>query len=290
MSPTSLPLPVFAHRWGRWVTARYPRLPGMWRLRQWLMNHQRLRFPCESLELALPSGPRMAVNPNDLIGRTIFYCGLWEAPVARHFVSQLREGDTALDVGANLGQFTLLASQAVGPAGRVVAVEASPAMADRLRNNVRLNAAANVQVLELAAWDRSETLWLDAGEPGNCGMARVAAGKQQDHLTPVRAARLDEALPEAGITAIDVMKIDIEGAELNALAGLSGLIERAPPRAIYCEIATLSEQDVKQQSRVVAHFSERGYRGWIVDDRGERPLGDSFRSPGFLETVAFLRS
>ena len=137
----------------------------------------------------------------------------------------LRPGMTFVDVGANWGYFSLAAAHLVGPAGRVVAVEADPRACRALRANMVRNGLDSVAVLEMAASDRSGTLQLqeydaNASEFGSYGVTStttvVDGGRQFD----IAARALDDVLDEAAIDGIDLLKVDIEGAEARALTGL----------------------------------------------------------------------
>ena len=279
-------VPTSLHEFGRWIVRRCERRPGIWRLNRWLLDTQKLRFPSSHVEVTIDGPLRMRVDPNDLIGRTIFHRGLWERPVAIHFRREVRRGDIVLDVGANLGQFTLLASHAAGPSGRVFAIEANPQMALNLRHNVALNQLTNVEIIEAAAWDCDDRLRLHPGEPGNQGMASVASAGAEQAGTLVPAVRLDRVLRELGCSRVDVIKIDVEGAEERALQGLAGILESQGPRRIYCEVTAIAG-DASAAERLVDLLASWGYRGAIVDEDGERPLDRTSLAQGFLETVVF---
>ena len=75
----------------------------------------------------------------DLIQRYVYYFGVWEPTISQWFKGYVRPGDIVVDVGANIGWYTLLAAQRVGPEGQVVAIEASPTIAEHLRANLALN-------------------------------------------------------------------------------------------------------------------------------------------------------
>src|SRR5882757_4827335 len=92
-------------------------------------------------------GARFAVDTQDLIQRYIYMFGVWEPHMTRWLQSRLRPGDTFVDVGANIGYYSILASRLVGDEGRVVALEASPAFHQQLLKQVRLNEGRNVRAV-----------------------------------------------------------------------------------------------------------------------------------------------
>ncbi len=133
----------------------------------------------------------------------------------------LPDGGVFVDVGAHIGRWAL---RLAAKASQVVAVEANPDTAAVLRAHVDLNDVKNVDVLELAAWDREARLSLsDPHGKVNGGSTRVL---EEDGADLVRACPLDEVL---GDVTPDLIKLDVEGADLHALRGMRKTLERALP-------------------------------------------------------------
>jgi hypothetical protein len=105
-------------------------------------------------------GAALAGRTKDLIQRHIFYFGVWEPNLTSFLASRLRDGDVFVDVGANIGYFSLLASRLVGRHGKVVAIEASPNIFAMLSANLARNGAANVEAINIAVSDRVGTTQL----------------------------------------------------------------------------------------------------------------------------------
>jgi FkbM family methyltransferase len=127
-------------------------------------------------------------------------------------VDQLREGDVVVDAGAFPGDYTLFAARQVGSSGRVIALEPDPKNRNRLERNIHKSGYPNIEVLPYGLWDIETSLHLDAG-----GVASTLSSSDTD--TGVRVKPLDSLLAEVGVDRIDVLKMDIEGAELQALRG-----------------------------------------------------------------------
>jgi len=138
-----------------------------------------------------------------------------------------------VDAGANVGFYTLLASRLVGPTGRVLAIEMMPATADILRQHVAINDCTNVELVEKALSDRAgDTIMakVPAGKHGQATVADFAHAYDSFEEHEVQTTTLDEVC--GGRDRIALLKLDLEGAELHALAGARSTLERTD-RVIY---------------------------------------------------------
>jgi FkbM family methyltransferase len=150
----------------------------------------------------------------------------WEAHVTRVLTQTLRPGSTFVDVGANVGFHTFLAAATVGSTGTVVAVEPSSENCRLLQLSKVENHADHVSILPFALDRTAGVRYLSAHIGTNAGLIPDA----REHLldgrgTPVYATTLDDIAPPK----IDVMKIDVEGAEFRVLEGGHKTIERDKP-------------------------------------------------------------
>jgi len=154
-----------------------------------------------------------------------------EQAVRRVFIP--REGEVVVDVGANIGSHTIPASRLVASCGRVIAVEAEPSNFGALVYNLKLNQADNVIPLNLAAWNKEETLDLHYTP---LGTSYTIVFKGSTKSVKVRARPLDKVLEELGIEAVDWVKIDVEGAEVEVLQGLEKTMNRSPNLKLIVEL------------------------------------------------------
>lgn len=139
----------------------------------------------------------------------------------------LKPGDVFVDAGAHIGYYTLLAARAVGPAGRVIAFEASPYAEALLRRNLAANAYPWVQVHETALHDAPGRLAFFTCEIGLAGGSVLNPGGGNPwQLLDVEATALDAVLPPG--TRVDFVKMDIQGAEGHALAGMQRCLKDNP--------------------------------------------------------------
>jgi FkbM family methyltransferase len=137
-----------------------------------------------------------------------------EGDVYDFIVDNLKPGDVFVDVGANIGYYTILASTLVGASGKVFAIETTPQIAKVLRFNIKLNELRNVTVVDKATWNSYCKLKMKIafGEFGCASFFRN--GVEVD----VDAIPLDEVL--VNVSKIKLIKIDVKGAEYEVLQGL----------------------------------------------------------------------
>lgn len=168
--------------------------------------------------------------------------GLAETPVQRLLAQHLRRGDTFYDLGANVGFFTLIAARLVGPSGRVYAFEPAPETASFLRANVARNALPHVAVYENAVAATSGTAELLVA-PGSllsrlsavAGPRETVALEQAVERVEVETVSLDDLIAAESLRPPTLIKIDVEGAEIEALRGMDATITRYRP-TILCEL------------------------------------------------------
>ena len=162
-------------------------------------------------------GP-LVVDPDDtLVTPELRRQGVWEPEVHRALDRALFPGATFVDVGANVGYFTVLGSRLVGSEGRVFAVEPEELNVRLLRTNVERGGCENVTVIEAAA----------AAEPGTARLIHSPEGRSGSAIRDnadgavVRCERIDDLLAGA---RVDVFKVDAEGSEPLALLGAAQTI------------------------------------------------------------------
>jgi FkbM family methyltransferase len=177
---------------------------------------------------------------------------------------QPREGEVFIDVGGYIGSYSMLASQAVGPAGRVVILEPEPNNRRQLERNLLLNGIANCQIVPQAAWSGNGSVgWHQDKEPV---WHRVEEGQ---HDQAVDAVRIDDLVSRFSLSRVDWIKMDIEGAEVDALKGAEVTLRRFHPQ-LFIEVHETLKPITEFLSRagysiVSASFDVPPERhGWIL--------------------------
>lgn len=214
-------------------------------------------------------GARFWCDLRDVIARDVCLAGAYEPQVTRTVLQVLARGMTVVDAGANWGYFTLLAASAVGPAGRVLALEPDPRMFDLLQRNLMLNAFAHASAIPVAASRSAGRLTLQGYAAGaaNRGTSRIHdAGGGAATSFDVGAVRLDDALEAQGMGAIDLVKIDVEGAEDAVLDGMRDGLRDGRYRRILLELhpELLAARGLTADG-CCAPLARAGYQGWTFD-------------------------
>jgi FkbM family methyltransferase len=184
-------------------------------------------------EAIVKHGPGAGLRLEASRAKAAFTVGTDEPAVQEELVRVLRPGGVVYDVGANVGFLTLIAARLVGPGGHVYAFEPIPENARAIERNAALNDLDNVSVVELALSDRAGEAVLRIPRT-NQGAHLASVGEpagEEDDLT-VRTAALDEL---EGLRPPDLVKLDVEGAELLVLEGMRRCLETQRP-ALICEL------------------------------------------------------
>jgi FkbM family methyltransferase len=186
----------------------------------------------------LPSGEFFKIRNIDRIGVEILK-GHFEPALRSVLVSKLKHGMTVLDIGANIGYYTVLMASRIGESGRVIAFEPNPVVYEELKSNIELNRLSNALVLPIALSDSSgdsQFYFPHEGQEGHGGL-RKNNSFTEARIENVSTDRLDEVLLRLSIKKVDLIKIDVEGAELLVIRGANGLLTGRSKPIIFFESA-----------------------------------------------------
>jgi len=215
------------------------------------------------------------LNLAEHMQRRIFWKGYYNDRLVPVLDRLLLAGDTVLDVGANVGEVSLLSARRVGPSGRVIAFEPVDAIADALQANVDRNHLPQVEVHRLGLGDVAGSFDLYASyghAPGaelNLGMGSLHGDPSVDRrIQSVEVRPLDVLVPSLALQRIDFLKVDIEGAELACLRGAAETIVRFRP-VIAVEVQIQSAAAAGHDgAELLGYLEELGYGFYRLGERG----------------------
>lgn len=198
-------------------------------------------------------GAKMRCDPRDIIQATVLHFGVWEPEITAVCRGIIQPGDIAIDVGANVGYYSLLFSKL---GATTVAIEPHPALVHEIEENNRLN-ALNIRIKSAAATDRPGTVRLYEAPRTNTGMTTTEAGRFRTSID-VPGAPLLELLDDVQLKRISLIKIDIEGAEAPIMREILGNLERFGDRLAICvEVGS-------DWSDAFDGFLKRGFTAWRI--------------------------
>jgi FkbM family methyltransferase len=238
-----------------------------WSLNQskWFRGHVQPVFePFVPVRVEVEPGVSMLLDPDDLVSRTILETGQWEADSWAMIKQHLPVGGTFVDVGAHIGTYSLKAARVVGSRGHVIAVEPNPATVEQLRGNIQASGANAIAVQPVACSDSETELDLFAAMRANTGETSLSRENAQQSgsvsaVYRVRARPLDAIIRETGVSRIDAIKIDVEGAELLVLKGANQTLDRYSP-ILVVEVADWQLRSMGTSAAELKEFlRSRGY-------------------------------
>jgi FkbM family methyltransferase len=229
-----------------------------------------LRDRRETRTVRTRHGFQLSVELDDWLGRHVYVTGEYEPGTSRVIGDLLRPGDTVIDVGANIGYFTLLASRRIGASGTVFAFEPLPRTRDGLERNLQLNGVSNVLVRAEAASNVAGEATFYEGPPTHRGTSSLRPLENASRRIRIRTDRLDDVLPED--CRINLVKIDVEGAEYQVLEGMDARIRRDRPDLVVEVTDEYLRVTGASAEQLCRWLFERGYRMFVIDNEGLVPV------------------
>lgn len=223
-----IPAPLPGWRFGQPRAARFSYFVRLvvWKLASLARSTARVRTPWlydTTVEVLLASD----------LGRCTWVAGCFEPNELTVLARVVRTGDTVVDVGANIGLYTLAAARLVGTEGTVLAIEPSAREHSALLQNLALNSLGRVRVDDRAVGSEAGRRVLHLADAQHAGQntlgSVVYGGVSVVGSEEVAVASLDQIIAEAGLTAVSVLKIDVEGAEHEVLRGALRCLDELRP-------------------------------------------------------------
>ncbi len=220
-------------------------------------------------------------RPNEATVLDHFSTGrFYEPEIAEILIRALQPGDTMLDIGANVGVFSVLAAGLVGPIGRVIAFEPAPDNLERLATNLALNDIHNVTIVEAPASDRIENISFHLCIDNEGGHALWDPGQfepnAQSRANPrsfaARTTTIDAEIVRLMLPTPKVIKIDTEGAEHTVLRGAQALLTGQKVPYIVAELLEFGlGQMGSSQAALRGFMADLGYSMFGIYSGGAMP-------------------
>jgi FkbM family methyltransferase len=172
------------------------------------------------------NGAVIVLNQKDAVVSGAIAFGVYERAETAFFCAVCQPGMTFLDIGANIGYYTALASGRIGEKGRIIALEPDPENFSYLQQNVAANNARNAVCVPKAASGEAGILRLYVNKQ-NRGDNRLYANDLCDSSYEVEVATVDAVLEECGVERVDLVKLDVQGFEGHVLRGMRKTIQRS---------------------------------------------------------------
>ncbi len=231
--------------------------------------HKRVFYPLNLFRGVIKKanyfGASFNLHIDDWIQENIYFVSDYEHAELVFIKNQLKSGDVFVDIGANIGVHSLIASQILSEQGKVISFEASKKNYMRLQEHIQLNHAQNIEAHHVAIADSEKeiTLYYNEAE-ANKGMIS-AYGQNEAHKESIQAVTLDSVL---GVTKIDFIKIDIEGGEYDALKGMKQILQtQNPVLLIELEEDIIAKTDYKEED-IINYLAQFGYQRNYLSDQG----------------------
>lgn len=240
-----------------------------------------------TVEVQTKDRGKMKLQLDDLMQYPVYY-NLFEAKYDKVMRVLLKDTDVTMDVGGNIGQYAMLFAQY---SKKVYTFEPMPKMIERLQYHIRTNHLENkLTLIPKALSNKQDTLKFQLPSAANSGTATTVLGwaNNSDEIIEVEAIRLDDLIEQEKLqNRIDLVKMDIEGAELFALQGMSGLLSSNHKPILILEVNDDMMKLAGYSAEELQTFlSNYGYSAFEITKRGLRGPVDQIAS--LSENYCFL--
>lgn len=195
-----------------------------------LINH--IKLPEEVIYYTGNDGVKYKLDPRDHVMSQIYLRGVYEKNTIRHLLKLIKPGDIFVDVGTNIGAYSLVIGKNL-PTGKVISFEPNPKALAFLEENIKLNKLNNIQVNKMGLSDKNETAVLFTP---SLTTASINKHQNSGEKSTIELTTLDEFCEKNNITNIDILKIDIEGHEFKCLEGAKDIISKSKKMILIMEI------------------------------------------------------
>lgn len=220
----------------------------------------------------------MRVSPSEHIQQQLFWYGHYEKELGDLIRKLLKPGDVFLDIGANIGYFSLLAAKHE-PTANIVSFEPVSSVFKKLEENISLNMTKNVNALNLAVGERNEEREIYISDQDNTGMSSFKKPENYSGRTErVKVITIDEWFRSSAMPTIDLIKLDVEGSELVAIKGMRETLNICKPLlAVEINPETLSQFHLMPED-IFQYLGELRFRSFLILSGGALKQINSYQS------------
>lgn len=213
---------------------------------------------------------KINLNLSDHIHQQIYFLNYYDKRGILFIKQFLKEGYTFIDIGANIGCYSLIAAKYVGKKGRVICFEAIKETYNSLNENIKINNLENTYVFNNAIYNRNQKLTLHVANKYNSGMSSIHNHSSEAGITQqCEAITLDDFISKNETKRIDLIKIDIEGAEIYALQGMLNVIKQFKPTILIELSDSVLENTNINKTEIIKLLIDLGYTQHGIDKNGE---------------------
>lgn len=212
---------------------------------------------------------KIKVNLSDWIQQQIFFLDYSDINGISFLKKTLKKDNVFIDIGANIGAYTLIASKLVEKTGMVIAFEPVNTINKMLIDNIKMNGLTNIIVEKKAVYDQNTNLELFISNEQNMGMSSILNHSHESgEKQKIEAITLDNYVQLKKLAKIDLVKIDIEGAEIHALKGMKqSLVKFKPTLIIEISDGILENSSVKSNA-IYDFLFDLNYVPYNIDEKG----------------------
>jgi len=220
-------------------------------------------------------GQKILLHLDDWIPIQLFWMGVYyvERKHTEHFKKLIKPGDIVIDVGANIGYYTLMAAARVGKRGHVYAFEPASHTFKILQKNIQINGFTNVSLYNLAISNEEGYVELYLSDSINTGATSITVPELfSGKVEKVRCITIDNFLNKENIKKVDLIKIDVEGAEPKVLRGMNKLLSEQNPK-ILIEINEERLRSAGHSKDYIYEFlASKGYKAYDISGKKTKPI------------------
>jgi len=225
----------------------------------------------EDIQVDIPLNLKLIVKSDDIgVGIPLISKGTYEPLQTKLFLETLKDGDVFFDIGANIGYYSMLASSKVKNTGKVYSFEPDINNISILEKNIELNNISNIKIIKKAISDKTGFVNFKSSDISK-GDSAISKNEDKNNIS-VPSVTLDDFDSQVGVYP-NIIKLDVEGAEIMALKGASGLFRHVKqPIGLFIEYNPQSLKQVSQVDPLILLniLEEYGFKiEYIIDEKSD---------------------